>query len=770
MTWLKLIIKKINNICDFELSWSEDNILGAQLEYPQSLINLYQQWYSAYFNYYRSLRVTAQTIIITQSSQDYHRLLRDANYQLIDEFQRWLLSPEIAEIRKKIVNIVNNNPQENLDLLIACSPNELTRLPWETWDLGSDLGAKNKIRITRTTINNDDLLIDNFSKKRLFSGRKPRILTIVGNDPGLDFSQDIKIIKSLSKLAELDFIGDAPATHNSNLKQELFNKISSPDGWDILFFIGHSNEANWGGEFYLAPNLALKVEDIKESLTQAAKNGLKLAFFNSCAGIDIAESLIQIGLGQVILMREPVNNTVACQLLKIFITSLSEYKDAQEALIDVCSFFKQENIQQKYPASYLLPSLYRHPKSNLFHFRNWQGKIKSLLPEKQIVKYLSLFVLLSLLPPVQDLLLETRLAVQLLYRQATNQIDRTIQPPTLLIQIDEESLSKANLPWRTREELDRTYLAQIINNLNQKIPTAQVIGIDYKLWEPKPQEDTALNQAIQAGKQQNIQFIFAASTQDKKIIIPEIANPQTSLRGDIYFYPGYLELPEKNNNCQNMCPFAYLLALVSSRQQVVSPHLSRTTTFLEKLRLHSLSSYSQNFAQMWFHPLVDFSIPPEQIYTPLPAWCLLEQDLDSVCQPLDNLQQQIAIIAAGGYEEADDNFPLPLALEFTQRKSSQYLTGGEVHAYMVHHFLDRHIVTPIPNILALLLTAIISQGIILTLRPSQRQKWILILLATNITYILLGLQLYLSIRLLVPLLLPSVLLWIYISVSKGSKT
>ena len=770
MTWLKLIIKRINNICDFELSWSEDNILGAQLEYPQSLINLYQQWYSAYFNYYRSLRVTAQTIIITQSPQDYHRLLRDANYQLIDEFQRWLLSPEIADIRKKIVNIVNDNPQENLDLLIACSPNELTRLPWETWDIGSDLGAKNKVNIARTTINNNNLFIDNFNRKRLFSWRKPRILTIVGYDPDLNFSQDIKTIKSLSKLAEIDFIGDDSEVNYSKLKQELFNQISSPDGWDILFFIGHSNEANWGGEFYLAPNLALKIEDIKKSLARAAKNGLELAFFNSCAGIDIAESLIQIGLSQVILMREPVNNTVACQVLKIFIASLSEYKDAREALIDACSFFKQENIQQKYPGSYLLPSLYRHPRANLFRFQNWQGKIKNLLPEKRIVKYLSLFVFLSLLPPVQDLLLEARLVSQLFYRQATNQIDRTIQPPTLLIQIDEESLSKANLPWRTREELDRTYLAQIINNLNHKNSTAKVIGIDYKLWEPKPKEDPVLNQVIEARKQQNIQFIFAASTQAKKTIIPEIANPQTSLQGDIYFYPGHLEIPGKNDNCQDICPFAYLLALVSSQQQVVSSDLSRTITFLEKLRLHSLSSFSQKFVQMWFHPLVDFSIPPEQIYTSLPAWCLLEEELNSVCHSLDNLQQQIVIIAAGGYEEADDNFPLPLALQFTQQKSSQYLTGGEIHAYMVHHFLARHLVIPIPDILALLLTAIISQGIILNIRPSQRQKWILILLAANITYILLGWQLYLSIRLLVPLLFPSVLLWTYISISTGSKT
>lgn len=764
MNQLKLTIKKINYICDFELSWSDNNTLSSQLGYPQSLIDLYQKWRNAYFNYYQNLRVTAETIIINQLPEDYHRLLRDTHYQLIDEFQRWLLSPELVNIRRQIVIIINNSPQENLNLLIACYPNELTRLPWETWDIGSDLGAKNKVRIARTTINSSSGI------KSVSRSHKPRILAIIGYDPNLDFSQDIQKIQSLSKLADIDFIGNYLAQNDSDLKQQVFDKITSADGWDILFFIGHSNESNFGGEFHLAPHLSLKIEDIENSLAQAAKNGLQLAFFNSCSGIDIAESFIKLGLGQVIIMREPVNNTVASQFLEKFIISLSESKDVQEALIDSSSFLKQENIQQRYPSAYFIPSLYRYPDAKLFRFSSRGERLKRWLPEKQISKSLLLLLVLSLLPPVQDLLLEARLLTQLLYRQATRQIPQTTHTPTLLIQIDEESLTKANLPRRAPEEIDRAYLAQLINNLLQRDNAPKVIGIDYKLWSPKPQEDSVLNQAIQAGEQQNTQFIFAASTQENKTIIPEIASPQTSLQGDIYFYPGYLELLEATDDCQDSCPFAYLLAWVSSQQQADSSNLSRTTTFLERLRLHPISSFSQNFAQMWFHPILDFSIPPEQIYTSLPAWCLLEKDTNSVCQPLDNLQQQIVIIAAGGYDEANDNFPLPLALYFAQQKPSRYLTGGEVHAYMVHHFLNRQIVTPIPDILALLLAAIISQGIILNILPSQRQKWILILLAANIAYVFISLQLYISLKLLVPLFFPSVLLWTYISISKGSKT
>ena len=228
-----------------------------------------------------------------------------------------------------------------------------------------------------------------------------------------------------------------------------------------------------------------------------------------------------------------------------------------------------------------------------------------------------------------------------------------------------------------------------------------------------------------------------------------------------------MELLKKTDSCQDSCPFAYLLALVNSQTNNTQ---NQTPAFLSKLRLHPLTSFSQNFAQMWFHPILDFSIPPEQIYTTLPAWCLVETNTNSTCQPLKNLQQSIVIIAAGGYEEADDNFPLPLALYLAQPKPRPYLTGGEAHAYMVHHFLNRQIVIPIPDILAMLLMAIVAQGIILNIRPSQQQKWIQILLAANIIYIIVSLQLYLSLKLLIPLTFPSVLLWTYISTSIGSKS
>lgn len=773
MNQLKLTIKKINYTCDFQLSWSNNRILVAQLEYPKFLIDIYEEWRTAYLKYYENLRIKIKGVILDfpNPDDDWHKILRDRECKFKADFNRWLGSYELEKIRKQILNLINNDSDKNTQILIACSSRELIRLPWETWNIGSELGATNNINIARTTINNS------LGNKSISKFRKPRILAIIGNDPNLDFSQDKAIIQSLSKLAHVHFLEDSEAKDNLDFTEKIFDAINNQEGWDILFFIGHSNEANHGGEFYLTTNTSLKTKYLKSSLSQAAKNGLQLAFFNSCSGIDIAEYLIELGLNQVIVMREPVNNKVAYKYLENFVENLSKYKNVQTSFTDSSDFFQRENIQHQYPSAYLIPSLYRHADARFFKFTNWKRESKTWFPNKHQTKCLLLLLFLSLIPAIQDLFLETRVFTQSLYRQATKQTYPIKTPPTLLVQIDEQSLTKANLPWRSRQEIDRRYLAQLINNLSEKTTSPKVIGIDYKLWEPKPPEDNLLKQAIETGIKNHNQFVFAASKHEQKTVIPQIANPQTTLQGDINLYLGYLELLPKNDDCQNSCPFAYLLALTNAlpfnpvtpekiTKYITQPHTQNPNkTFLQQIRLPSITVFSHNFSQMWFHPILDFSISPEQIYTAIPAWCFLTTETNSTCKPLDTIQEPIIIIAPGGYEEADDNFSPPLSLQLSKKTPNSYLTGGEIHAYMVHHFLNRQIITPIPDFLIILLSAILAQGIILNLHPSHRKKWLLILAVGNVIYILVCLQMYILLKILIPCLLPSVLLWSYIRLS-----
>lgn len=53
------------------------------------------------------------------------------------------------------------------------------------------------------------------------------------------------------------------------------------------------------------------MQEIEGSLKIARKRGLQFAIFNSCNGINIAEFLINLGLSQVAVMREPIHDQVA---------------------------------------------------------------------------------------------------------------------------------------------------------------------------------------------------------------------------------------------------------------------------------------------------------------------------------------------------------------------------------------------------------------------------------------------------------------------------
>jgi hypothetical protein len=125
--------------------------------------------------------------------------------------------------------------------------------------------------------------------------------------------------------------------------------------------------------------------------------------------------LINLGLSQVAVMREPIHDQVAQEFLVQFLQSLAQYKDVHEALLDASQFLKQEDKRLSYPSAYLVPSLFRHPGAELFRIKPF-GSVEALkrwLPTKPEASWLVALLFLSLLPPVQSLLLEPRICFRL---------------------------------------------------------------------------------------------------------------------------------------------------------------------------------------------------------------------------------------------------------------------------------------------------------------------------------------------------------------------
>ncbi len=802
----RLKVQQVDHTCLFELSWGKGQQLTATLPYPSSLEQFYQQWQKAYLNFYRTA-LRGRVVVtgkITPSEEEWHRQLVQAEAQLLSEFDRWLRSEELYEIRAEIVQAAHNLTQQKIkhtttnncyiDLFLTCSSLTLARFPWETWELSTEISSLATIRIARTpvTIKTAANLAINTKKQN-----KVRILAILGDDTGLNFQGDLLALDSLKQIAELELLSWQPKQTAAEVKQQICQALEDERGWDILFFAGHSNEtAITGGELAIAPKVAISLSEIALFVKKAQKLGLKFALFNSCNGLSLANALINLGLSQVAVMREPIHNKVAQVFLVKFLAELAQYQDVHDALIATCTYLKQKQ-NLTYPSASLIPSLFCHPEAELFRLKpgGWRQQLKLWLPTRLEAITLTAFAAVSLLPPVHNFLLESRVVIQSVYRDLTGQIPPVTTPPVLLVQIDEESIRKAGIsdPY----PMDRSYLAQIVDRITTL--DAPVVGIDYLFDRQQPANDPILAQSIKnAIQENNTWFIFAGiknqgSTETGVNLQTGIAHPNWSLQGYTNALPQYVKLPE-STNCVSSCPFTYLLAIANTlhqepfksslpqaklnnqqdfRTQIINYFNqietdNNTLTFLQRASPHPFANFAQSFNRIWLRPIIDFSIPPDVAYERLSAWQLLKNKEY-------NFKQQIVIIAPGGYPQAgitpgSDNFPVPLAVAYWRERfglapgNPHKFTGSEANAYMIHHLLTQRLVVPIPELLALAVVALLGKGLTLLLRKQYHQgkQWALGLIVIPAISGLVGLQLYLSAGILLPWLLPSATFLVYV--------
>lgn len=812
-----LTIQQVEKLCLFQLSWGQGQNLNVNVAYPENLTQLYQEWQKIYLSFYNTaLRgKVANMGSLPTPPIDWHARLVQAEAQFLSVFHHWLRSAELFDIRKQIAQVSKQNQTPYLDIFIACITPDLAKLPWEVWEIGTEFAlGSSQIRIVRTATNRRGTVINTQGKYP----SKARILVILGDDTGLNFESEKQAIASLKYYADVKFIGWQPNKNIDDLKTEIVQTISCQNGWDILFFAGHSNQTNLtGGELGIAPGVALSISELEPALITAKDRGLQCAIFNSCNGLSIADKLIDLGISQVAVMREPIHNQVAEVFLPRFLQALSEYKDVHESLILAAQYLKVEK-NCTYPSAYLIPSLFRHPGAELFRLQPTfiNQVIENLVPNRRELIVVSILLIISLLLPVQQFLLQRRILLQAIYRQLTGQVAATVatveNPPVLLIEIDAKSIEKAKIS--NPKPIDRKYLANLIDKLTAN--QAQIIGIDYLLDRHQGESDRILANSITTAVKsaKPTLFVFAGTAnQDGQWlrVLPNIADLNWSLEGEIEILPGYMELIPEDNSQSSIWSFSGLLTISHKLQQFPNapqPKLDsqqdfslqmrnllfyRPTenqpnmlTYLISKRSHSqpITRLSYSLHQMWMHPIIDFSISPQSVYQNIPAWQLLENQ--NIPKNLQNLQDIIVIIAPGGYEEAglsypgEDNFSISKfpAIKYwrdqenpmNQSQISQILTGGEYHAYMVHHLLTNRLVIPIPDFWMVGIAIFIGKGLNLYLvlylvsrnKSPQLQSLILVTIITGI-YVLISLQVYISATaILLPCLLPSITLWFYI--------
>ncbi len=802
-----LQIHQVERTCLFKLSWGQNQQIVAEIAYPENVIVLYKEWQKAYRNFYSNeLRGKVLNVgKIAPLPLDWHAKLVQAEAKFLYEFHQWLRSRELYDIRAMLSRVASSHDNSSLvnNIFISCNSLELTHLPWEAWEIGAEF-TSGQIRIVRQPLNIHKSTATSFKRHP----GKVRILAIFGDSKGLNFQQGQEALLSINKLAEVKFVEWNKEKDVNQLKQEIITELTRKKGWDILFFAGHSNQTTLtGGEISIAPNTTISLSELEHPLTVAINQGLQFAFFNSCDGLSIADKLIGWGLSEVAVMREVVHNCVAEEIFVQFLNTITQYKDVHEALLTACDYLKLEK-NLTYPSADLIPSLFRHPDAKSFRLQpsGIRHQIKQWLPKGREVLVVGTLLIASLLPPVQETALDWQIGMQAAYRYITGQVlAKSSQPPVLVVHVDEKSL--ADTDARKFNPIDRTYLAKIINELTAN--NAKVIGIDYLLDRMTKDDDKILAQSIENSINKNSTWIvFGAilnenNPEEEQGVRTNIASLNSSLQGFVDKKPGHLSLLEKNTDCTDNCPFTYLLALVKSLNQeqlslnLPQPSLSRNknlrtdlvkylnnqqinnplTKDLNNLRLSSLSSISEYFVQSWLYPIIDYSLPPNQVYQVVSAGDLLNKkntDFDK-----QQLQQKVILIGAGGYKNSglssfhNDFFPLPTGVAYWRLQGNSHdtslndLTGVEINAYMLQHLLKKHVVVPIPDLWMIGIAVFLGKGMQLLLVQRQynersNKQLFIFLIAGTVIYILMSMQMYISASIVLPLFLPSATFWFYI--------
>jgi energy-coupling factor transporter ATP-binding protein EcfA2 len=269
---------------------------------------------------------------------------------LSQEFHTWL-QPISAEIQRQLQNF-----RGDLQVRIPTECRELRKLPWHLWNV---LPAGTEVVFTD---------INAESRDRPHRDRI-RILAILGDSTGIDVTADRAAIEQYcGSDAEVVFL-DAPQ------RGQLIEKLADRQGWDILFFSGHSETEQTGtGRISINEHDSLTMAELEESLKPAIEHRLQIAIFNSCDGLGITSVLEKHNISQVVVMKEPIPDRVAQDFLKTFLRAFTKGARFDRA-VNIARE-KLKKLEADHPCASWLPVIIQN---RLADSPTWQslGKIRS---------------------------------------------------------------------------------------------------------------------------------------------------------------------------------------------------------------------------------------------------------------------------------------------------------------------------------------------------------------------------------------------------------
>ncbi|MGK7952059.1 MAG: CHASE2 domain-containing protein [Xenococcaceae cyanobacterium] len=315
--------------------------INSELPPAPDIPKQYHLWQTSYLSLKLSSRLEAKKAFI--SNYSYTEKCDRASEQLLESLNRWLDAEAFRQIREKF--LTNLSPVDEIRILIQTENSQLQCLPWH---LANWFEPYTKAEIAISNSN-----YEKKAKSSLCANSKVRILAVIGNSEGIDTEHDRYLLKQLSQSSVTLLVEPT--------RQEINEQLWHPQGWDILFFAGHSNSdrQKQTGCIYLNQQDSLTVKALKYALKAAVEKGLKIAIFNSCDGLGLARELIDLKIPQILVMREPVPDKVAQEFLKYFLAAYARGTSLYLAVKEARA--KLQGLEDRYPCASWLPLIVQHP-------------------------------------------------------------------------------------------------------------------------------------------------------------------------------------------------------------------------------------------------------------------------------------------------------------------------------------------------------------------------------------------------------------------------
>ncbi|MUG92303.1 CHASE2 domain-containing protein [Scytonema sp. UIC 10036] len=628
------------------------------------IIKHYEIWNSAYCNLEMLYRLSSKN----KGKATRGSFLKDCNHAaniLRNSLNIWLNSDALRLIREKFIQKVSS--EDEMRVLIQTMDVRLQRFPWHLWNLFESY-PKAEVAVISPFY---ECVGKRPTKSRV------RILAILGNSTGINTQADAALLKQQLPDAEILFLSEPQ-------RQELTEKLWDDKGWDILFFAGHSSSQLDGesGWIHINQTDTLTIAELKQSLKKAVENGLKLAIFNSCDGLGLARSLVDLCIPQMIVMRQPVPDKVAQTFLKYFLEAFYRGESLYSAVKEARG--KLEGLEDEFPCATWLPVIYQNSPEAPPTWKDWQEKSKDWISERRHRLKLYAVALTSLavtacVVGVRSLGMfqptELKAFDQMLQWRPEEGLDERL----LIVKATEEDFQQLN-----QDPLHDETLAKILKKIEAHKPIA--IGID--LYRDLPQ-GKGQEQLLKIFKESaSLIAICKRPDENDRGFGPPPANlPQESL--------GFNDVPNEfilrrqllsmDLKAQNTCPTPYSLSFQLATRYLEAKKYSIKLTKQNQWQIGSVvfkrllphSGGYQKFHAGGYQILLNYRLPIE-----LAESMTITDILKGRVHP-EIIKNRIVLIGAD--TEGRDRHFTP----FTGGKGfSQDIPGVLIHAQMVSQILS----------------------------------------------------------------------------------